>query len=141
MGTEDADYIASIAEAFGQAAPANWTEIHVEAPSITEVTAFTARATLPTGELESFYIEDDDLEEAVIDQIEALRRSMAGRNDGRGAWFTMTLDISSDDTFAVQFDYDSRPAFDFEVSQESLLADLKVYPRSDAFYPDWLPRD
>jgi hypothetical protein len=110
----------------------------VEASSVTEVTGFTARATLPGGEVQSFYIEDDELEDRVIDEVENLRRQMATRSGDRGAWFTMTIDVSSDGKYSAQFDYESKPKFDFEVSRESLLADLKEFPRSTEFYPEWL---
>lgn len=138
MSGEAGEFIEEIADTFARCAPDGWVAIHVEAPTITEVTGFTAKAKLQDGAELSFYIKDDDIEEGVIDSIEHLRRSMATQNADRGAWFTMKLDIDRDGRFSAAFDYDSKPNFDFDVSRESLLADLAEFPRSPEFYPEWL---
>jgi hypothetical protein len=62
---------------------------------------------------------------------------MAGRNGDRGAWFSLRLEIDEAGKYAASFDYDSKPTFDFEVSEESLLADLREFPRAEQFYPSW----
>lgn len=138
MNTAGAELIEAIARAFSSAAPHGWTRIRVEVPSITEVTGFTAVATMEDGASESFYIADDKTEEDALDKIESLRRTMAEQNGDRGAWFTMTLDIDAAGEFSASFDYDNKPQFDFEVSEESIRDDLQVFPRSPEFYPEWI---
>lgn len=138
MRSDDGERVEDIAKAFTTSAPEGWVQIEVEAPSISEVTGYTAVATLPDAERCSFYIEDRRLALEAIRTIQQLRRSMAAQNADGGAWFTMKLDISSDGKFAAEFDYDSAPEFDFEISRESLLADLAEFPRSADHVPDWL---
>lgn len=136
MEHEDAARLEAIAQAFRESAPAEWQTLRVDVNSISSVTAFVARATLADGEVRSYYL-DDAVEDDVLDEIETLRRRMAEKNDGRGAWFSMRIDLGPDGKYAASFDYDSRPAFDFEVSRESLLADLREFPRDEEFYPAW----
>ena len=137
MERDDALRIEAVAGAFRAAAPAGWESIRLEVSSISSVTAFVAHAVLASGEVESFYIADDEAEEDALDELDALRREMAGRNGDRGAWFVMRLEVAQDGEYSASFDYDSEPVFDFEVSREALLADLREFPRAEEFYPSW----
>ncbi|ONI68193.1 hypothetical protein BWI15_34735 [Kribbella sp. ALI-6-A] len=137
METEDAARIEGIAEAFRAAAPEGWESLRIRINTISSVTAFVAHATLESGAVESYYIDDDDAEEEVLDGVEGLRRQMAESNGDRGAWFSASIEVDRDGKFSAAFDYDSKPSFDFEVDHESLLADLREFPRAEKFYPPW----
>ena len=137
MNTETGQLIEAITQAFAQAAPDDWVEINVEIQSLTELTDIQASATMESGEEQSYFIADIGLQESAYDNIVKLRRVMAALNGDRGAWFTMTLAIDSTGKYSAGFDYDNKPDFGYEPSDESLLDDLETFPRSPEFYPEW----
>ncbi len=57
---------------------------------------------------------------------------------GRGAWFSMTLDIDPDGSATTTYDYDGEPAFDPPPDATVYLLDLQRYRRKDSHVPAWL---
>jgi hypothetical protein len=67
-----------------------------------------------------------------------LRELMA--TQGRGAWFSATLTATPDGKCAFDYNYDLRPNWNVEPSDESYVADLEKFPRPAELVPDWYPR-
>jgi len=77
-----------------------------------------------------------------------LREAMA--DPEKGAWFSLSLTVSSDGSFTARFNYDRRvwvdPASPFEPGDavdlpgdDDYAADLARFPRADRYRPEWLP--
>ena len=67
-----------------------------------------------------------------------LRELMAGQ--GRGAWLSATLTATPDGKCAFDYNYDTRPDWSVQPTDESYVADLEKFPRPAELVPAWYPR-
>ena len=87
-----------------------------------------------------FLIEDDDLGdyEQVTPSFERLRQLMYNEAPFRGAWYTAVMTITHDGKFTTDFEYDKKPVFRYESSDEEYVRDFRHFPRNEASTPEWL---
>lgn len=88
----------------------------------------------------TFLIEDDELEydEQVTPSFERLRQLMYNEAPFRGAWYTAVMTITSAGKFDTEFDYDNKPAFDYDSEDEGYARDFEHFPRNEESTPEWL---
>lgn len=97
-------------------------------------------------ELNAFYEEGDkmisfDPEENGNDitmKIKSLREQMYLLTPGNGAWYSASIKIDNIGKFQTNFDYDSKPEFEYTPSNEKFIDDLKTFPRDESPIPQWL---
>ncbi|MCB2409396.1 hypothetical protein [Hymenobacter lucidus] len=70
--------------------------------------------------------------------FERLRQLMYDEAPFRGAWYTAVMRISENGEFDTEFDYEQKPAFDYEASPEEYSVDFEHFPRNEESTPDWL---
>ncbi|MEU4740684.1 immunity protein YezG family protein [Actinosynnema sp. NPDC023658] len=58
---------------------------------------------------------------------------------GKGAWYTAIFKMDRSGKFDVEFDYDIKPAFPYDVDDEDYHEDLDEYPREPEYIPEWMP--
>ncbi|MCB9441211.1 MAG: hypothetical protein H6523_13295 [Mycolicibacterium sp.] len=75
---------------------------------------------------------------AMIMAFKSLRELMAGQ--GRGAWLSATLIAAPDGRCSFDYNYDQRPNWTIQPTDETYLEDLKKYPRPAEAIPAWYPR-
>ena len=113
----------------------------------------TVRAIAPYAELNAsyvhnekqfvpltFFIKDRHLEydEQAAHSFEKLRQLMYDQAPFRGAWYTAVMTITSNGKFDTEFEYDNKPAFDYESEDEGYVRDFQHFPRNEDSTPDWL---
>lgn len=64
----------------------------------------------------------------MVTALKCLRELMADQS--RGAWLSMTLTVASDGTCLFDYNYDARPTWTVQPTDETYIEDLKTYPRS-----------
>lgn len=74
---------------------------------------------------------------AMIMAFKNLRELMA--TQGRGAWLSATLTAAADGKCAFDYDYDARPNWTVQPTDESYVADLEKFPRPAELVPAWYP--
>lgn len=74
---------------------------------------------------------------AMIKAFKDLRELMA--RQGRGAWLSATLTATADGKCAFDYNYDIRPDWTVQPTDESYVADLEKFPRTAELVPDWYP--
>ncbi len=57
---------------------------------------------------------------------------------GRGAWFTAMIVIDRAGGYQIDFDYDTEPDFNPQLTAGAYALDLQYYPRDRAHTPMWL---
>jgi len=67
-----------------------------------------------------------------------LRKEMYDLAPGKGAWFTCLITVFSDGKFDTQFNYDDKPMFSYEPTNDKYADDLKTFPRAADLVPEWL---
>ncbi|RIT42402.1 hypothetical protein [Mycobacteroides abscessus] len=75
---------------------------------------------------------------AMIMAFKRLRELMAGQ--GRGAWLSATLTATPDGKCSFDYNYDIRPNWTVQPTDETYIEDLKAFPRPDELVPGWYPR-
>lgn len=70
--------------------------------------------------------------------LKRLRESMAGQ--GHGAWLSATLTAKPDGECSFDYNYDVRPNWTVQPTDETYIEDLAKYPRPADQIPDWYPR-
>jgi hypothetical protein len=88
----------------------------------------------------TFLIKDDYLENdlQVTPSFEKLRQLMYNEAPFRGAWYTAVMTINNGGKFETKFDYDNKPAFDYDSDDDEYARDFKHFPRNEESTPDWL---
>jgi len=88
----------------------------------------------------TFLIEDDELEydNQTTPSFERLRELMYDEAPFRGAWYTAVMTITRTGQFNTEFDYDTKPAFDYEQEDEGYAKDFERFPRNEESTPAWL---
>lgn len=56
-----------------------------------------------------------------------------------GTWMSLILTVRPDGQFKFKYNYDEKPDWNIEPSNESYIEDLEHYPRPFAEIPDWHP--
>ncbi|WP_102144901.1 hypothetical protein [Mycobacterium hubeiense] len=70
--------------------------------------------------------------------LKRLRELMA--TQGRGAWLSVTVTAKPDGKCTFDYNYDTRPDWTVQPTDETYIEDLKKYPRPAEQIPDWYPR-
>jgi hypothetical protein len=70
--------------------------------------------------------------------LKRLRELMA--TQGKGAWLSATLTAKPDGKCSFDYNYDARPAWTVQPTDETYIEDLRKYPRAAVEIPDWYPR-
>lgn len=74
----------------------------------------------------------------MVTALKRLRELMA--TQGRGAWLSAGVTATPDGKCAFDFNYDARPAWTVQPTDETYIDDLKKYPRPAELIPSWYPR-
>lgn len=74
----------------------------------------------------------------MITALKRLRELMAGQ--GRGAWLSVTVSATPDGKCAFDFNYDARPDWTVQPTDETYIEDLAQYLRPADRVPAWYPR-
>lgn len=112
-------------------APEGWTWAHLEVSMAAERWSGSVTVTAPGRTLTGPIAEGQALR-----LLRELRHRMYVA--GKGAWYSMTLDIDPDGTSTTTYDYESEPAFDPAPDATLYLRDLQRYRRRDSRVPAWL---
>ncbi|UOQ74803.1 immunity protein YezG family protein [Hymenobacter cellulosilyticus] len=119
-----------------------WDTIKIE---IKAVRSFVERTVIyshheKTPEPKTFGIKDKELEydTRITPSFERLRQLMYDEAPFRGAWYTAVMTITPDGKFETEFDYEQKPAFDYEASAEEYSVDFEHFPRNEKSTPEWL---
>ena len=110
-----------------------WVSCHMEFRKAGPVAESMARLTLSDGTVEPVAPPAK-----MIDALLDLRDYMAQL--GKGAWLSMTLDLTKAGKYDFHYNYNERPTWMIEVADEAYVEDLKKYPRPPEALPDWYPR-
>ncbi|MGJ6122330.1 hypothetical protein QN239_07115 [Mycolicibacterium sp. Y3] len=70
--------------------------------------------------------------------LKRLRELMASQ--GRGAWLSAAVTARADGKCAFDFNYDVRPNWTVQPTDETYIEDLRKYPRPPGAVPEWYPR-
>jgi hypothetical protein len=70
--------------------------------------------------------------------FERLRELMYDEAPFRGAWYTAVMTITRTGQFDTEFDYDTKPAFDYEQEDAGYARDFERFPRNEESTPAWL---
>ena len=70
--------------------------------------------------------------------VNKLRKQMAQEQNKKGTWYEMKMEINSAGKFKIDFEYDIKPDFGFEILDETFIADFKMFPRKAEYIPAWL---
>ncbi|MFI9007330.1 hypothetical protein ACIGNX_08890 [Actinosynnema sp. NPDC053489] len=57
---------------------------------------------------------------------------------GRGTWFSARCVVNAPVRIDITYNFDHDPRFEPPVPAEDFARDLQVFPRDEAFVPDWL---
>jgi len=74
----------------------------------------------------------------MITALKRLRELMAGQ--GRGAWLSVTVSATPEGKCSFDFNYDARPAWTVQPTDDTYIEDLKAHPRPAELIPGWYPR-
>jgi hypothetical protein len=123
--------MAAAAAATQDAADQPWSRLVLSNVSVGAVSSLRFLRHGPGGESRGFPFECDQA-------LDGLREAMA---DEHGTWLTCGLEMASDGWYSFSYNYDDRPTWPDgrEIASESLIADLKLFPRPWAEVPDWHP--
>jgi hypothetical protein len=119
------------AAATQDAADQPWSRLVLSYVSLGAVSSLRFLRHGPGGESRVFPFECDQA-------LDGLREAMA---DEHGTWLSCGLEMASDGWYSFSYDYDDRPKWPDgrEIAPESLIADLKLFPRPWSEVPDWHP--
>ncbi|WNV90763.1 hypothetical protein [Umezawaea sp. Da 62-37] len=87
------------------------------------------------------YLEDGGTAEVIphegITKLFAELRRL-GYAPGRGTWFAARLTLDAPGRLDISYNMDHDPLWEPPIPAEFWARDLEVFPRDDAFVPDWL---
>lgn len=67
--------------------------------------------------------------------LRQLRETMCREN--KGTWISLTMTLSSSGHMDIDYNYDKRPDFGFDVSAHDYTLELQRFPRADDLVPAW----
>ena len=114
-----------------EAAGENWTRIYLKHSGTSRVSTQDFWVTPRDGEAYRGRFPSGG-----TDPINELRAQMY--REGTGTWFSMTYVITPPGSFSVDYDYDSKPDFPFELDPITYYNDLRRFSRSSENIPGWL---
>jgi hypothetical protein len=128
--------------AFDSVPAEEWDEIKIEIKAVTSFVERTVSYSHHEKQFvpKTFGIKDKHLEydERITPSFEKLRQLMYDKSPFRGAWYTAVMAITKEGKFDTEFDYDTKPIFDYESSDEEYARDFQHFPRNEESTPDWL---
>lgn len=74
----------------------------------------------------------------MISALKRLRDLMAGQ--GHGAWLSTTIIATPDGKCSFDYNYDARPDWTVQPTDETYIEDLVTHPRPAELVPAWYPR-
>ncbi len=112
-----------------------WKKVIVHITALNEKSSLEA-SYVDRGEYVSF--DPDDSKLPMPEIINALRREMYEISQGRGAWFTATLEVDKNGRFDTYFNYDNMPEYIELPNRKMFQDDLTLFPRDASLVPEWL---
>lgn len=100
--------------------------------SFSELNAFYEE----NGEVKSFNADEGKID--IFKEFTNLRKMMYELAPEKGAWFSAFFTVQNDGQFHTHFEYDEKPEFAYEPSNEEYIDDLKIFPRQEHLIPQWL---
>lgn len=55
----------------------------------------------------------------------------------RGTWLSLIMNLSSDGTLTIDYNFDNRPELDIDVTTDEYELELKRFPRAEGSVPAW----
>lgn len=98
----------------------------------------------PRAESIGYYIGTDGNEHSIqvptstVLALGELKKEMA--TPEHGAWLSAMLRLTPDRKVKFSYNYDERPDWDVEPTDEAYIEDLAMYPRKPSETPIWYPR-
>ena len=118
-----------------------WEKYDIKAFSLRRMIEINASYTENNGQIKSFdpkykgqVNREDDLTFLFMD----LRKEMYNLSPDKGAWFTCEITVFANGKFDTKFNYDDKPNFSYEPTDDKYADDLKNFPREAHLVPDWL---
>ncbi|GAA1469281.1 hypothetical protein NE857_29780 [Nocardiopsis exhalans] len=108
-----------------------WQEIVMDFAACHRLSTYSVAADYPDGS-----VTDPDLPDELIDSLRGLREGM--HRSPAGTWFSLRYAITSENQFHVDYEYDDKPDFGFEIAFSNFLRDLEKFPRDEENIPGWL---
>lgn len=131
MSTTPEQIVDRISGALVQAAPDNWTQIHLEVRASVLAREFELSVTLGDGRPATMEI-PPEVKSGLVD----LRPLMY--EPGRGTWFSASLTLVAPDQRETAFNYDDDPQWWPDLPPVMFSSDLAEFPRGDEHIPGWL---
>lgn len=139
--TEDSPYLVQLGDAqtavvralFDSLPSGGWASCTVEYRKAGRVAESQVRLTSADGETE---IIESPL--PMVTALKRLRELMASQ--GRGAWLSATVTAKPDGKCSFDYNYDARPDWTVQPTDETYIEDLEKYPRPAELVPAWYPR-
>lgn len=128
---EHAEIQQAIGRALVEAAPSGWNELRYE---------FRATIQIDGDRFES--VASDGMAArisapfSVMELFAELRSAMY--RPGVGTWFTARYVVNRLGDYKFDFDYDSEPDFNPQLTPGAFALDLEYFPRDDEHMPEWL---
>lgn len=97
-----------------------------------EITAFYEK----DKEFKSFDPEENGADITMMSK--KMREEMYSQSPNQGAWFGASFTIQNNGQFQSSFEYQEKPEFTYEPSDEKYRDDLSKFPREEGLIPDWL---
>jgi hypothetical protein len=118
-----------------------WGKYEIKVFSLRRMIEINASYTENGGQIKSFdpsYQGEVDRDQDLTFLFMDLRKAMYDLSPEKGAWFTCEITVFSDDKFETKFNYDDKPNFSYEPTDDKYADDLKTFPREANLVPDWL---
>ncbi|MCV7251617.1 hypothetical protein H7J86_05530 [Mycobacterium hackensackense] len=138
---EDPPYLAQLGEAqtavvralFNELPRDGWNDCVVEYRKAGPVAE--SRVALISGDGSATVVESPT---PMVIALKRLRELMA--TQGKGAWLSATIKAMPDGKCSFDYNYDARPNWTVQPTDETYIEDLRKYPRAADQIPDWYPR-
>lgn len=75
---------------------------------------------------------------AMVGELMDLRELMS--KQGEGAWLSIDFTVTPDGKCVFDYNYDERPRWTVQPTDETYIEDLRRHPRPSETIPDWYPR-
>ncbi|GAA1469279.1 antitoxin YezG family protein [Nocardiopsis exhalans] len=125
------ELLQQIGEGVLEAVGDDWEKVYLRWSGTISISTVDFQVTRRDGQTQRI-----DLPTHVDDLITELRTEMY--REDLGTWFLFTFTLTPPGSFSVDYDYDSKPEFPFELDPVTYNNDLNRFPRARANHPDWL---
>lgn len=103
-------------------------------------------------EIEAFYVDNDgekiffdpkypsteNRDEDLTFLFINLRKAVYEKNTDKGTWYTAEINVDSEGEYSLNFEYDNKPEFSYEPSDDKYIDDIGRFPRNSEYIPEWL---